>query len=314
MAFPIPTSAGAVKFQDGVSLEVLVATGAARVPTFAPRLSTPCGVGSSLTVTLSTTSGGGGGDDIVATFAAGERAPGTVAGGPVVMTLGQTLFVAISSASADEAFDLSGYVDGDFASATVTAFFTTLARVINHGKLTSTTAQDTEIVTLIPEVSNLMQLRLWNQIERVVGKVEFYDNGHRAHTIVTDQPIADIAAVEVREPPFATEDIVPAAEVRVEKPKLLTRLDTTGQRLRWGRGEFQITYDAGYAEIPPALVLAATDEVLFRLGSSGFGPSSRVGVSSRTDAEGSSETYEIGGLLQRTIDAIDLHNRHGVHS
>ncbi len=313
MAFPIPVSAGVLKFQDGVSLPVLVTSAGATVDTFAPRISNACGTGDTLTVTLSKQSGGGAADDIVAVFVDLELLPGSVTGGPVVMTAGDTLFVVLSSALADDATDLSGYVDGNFVSAAVTSAFTTLQRVQRLGKLEDVdAARDALINEQIVQVSDLMQLRLWDRIERVVGKVEFYDVSHPDWSILTVQPIVDVAVMEVRLPPFDTADIIPAAELRVEKPTLISLLSTDGTRLRFGRGEKQITYDAGFSETPPALVGAATQEVLFRLLQSAFGGSIRVGVDSRTFGE-TSETYESGGLLQATMEAINDHNRRVVH-
>jgi hypothetical protein len=312
----VPVNAGLLRAQDGLSIPVNTFSNGATFTAFNPVIATACGTGDTLTVILSKQSGGGAADDITATWVDLELLPGSVAGGPIILDPGGTLYIVIDSDLADQAMDLSGYIDAVIGGGTiVTGAFTTLGRVNQRIKVPigEDADRDTEVESLILEVSAAMQDRLWQRIEELIGKVELYDNGASALHLALEDPITSPASLDVRIGAFGVDDIIPPAEVRLEG-RVLHRLTSTGLRSSWGSGLYQLTYDAGFTATPPGLVIAATDEVINRLQKSAFGDGLRVGVESRTRDAGTSETYTPDGMLPSTIEAINAHNTRPVRN
>ena len=310
MSITVPVNAGLLRAQDGQTIPVNTFSKGATFTAFNPVIATACGTGDTLTVVLSKQSGGGAADDFTATWVDLELLPGTKTGGPIILDPGGTLYIVIDSDLADDAMDLSGYIEAVIGGGTiVTGAFTTLGRVNQRMNVATAAvpARDTEVESLILEVSAAMQDRLWDRIEELIGKVQLYDNSATALHLPLEGPITSPASLDIRIGAFEVEDIIPPEEFRLDG-RIVHRLTSTGLRSRWARDLYQLTYDEGFTSTPPGLVIAATDEVVNRLQLSALSEEMRIGVDSRSRDAGTTETYVPSGMLPGTIEAINAFN------
>lgn len=127
-----------------------------------------------------------------------------------------------------------------------------------------------------------------------VGKVEYHLlPGNDSRLVLNDWDIANLALK------WNGQD-VDAGDYRVEGDRVVRAL-SGGQPAKWAPGDYEATYDAGYATVPPALSHAATVQTVRELLDSHM---QLIGLTQRDSQTGPVETYEQDGFLRSTVQAM----------
>lgn len=207
----------------------------------------------------------GGGEGIEVTLASGES-EGT-ASGTLTVEADEPTYLWVS-ASDTNSQNLSGWFQVD-GTAGVTSLLTNLARVEQF--LDKDTGDDDLINNLVAAVSSEIQGWLDRAIIQATATDERLDSigDSRLHTRYF--PIISISSLEERQTALV-EDTGFECKERDKLSGALVRI-SGGYPIGWASGQrvVTLTYDHGYATVPPAIVQAATELVAFDYRQSGAG-------------------------------------------
>jgi hypothetical protein len=206
----------------------------------------------------------------------------------------QTLYLSIDAASGSP-MNLSGYVELESAGAIYTQL-TTLARVKRELGITTTT-NDLLLSDLINGVSSRFLRAVGrNIVEAAISGEKLSGDGFTSALTLRHWPVTGALTLldsEGDTVDAATYDL--AAECGVI-------YSLAGS---WARGtrNYSASYTAGYADIPAMIVSAVTAQVCHEYAQTSPG-GGRRGVEGRSDASGTSETFDQAAFLPIFLHAI----------
>lgn len=231
-----------------------------------------------------------------ATITAGQAEQQETLATPVDLLSGEILDVRITAGGTD-AMTLSGWVEILYLSGD---WLTTLARVKRSLNLVDTDS-DEVLTEVIASISARMRRYMGRQITTVTRTLERYSHGGKSYRLqLAEWPLISVDAVQV------DGEVVDAADRDVQEAVGHVLYGAAGSQSDWPRGtrHIEVTYTAGYAEVPDDIEQAATTQVAWD-----FAKRRRPGERSSVVDEGNVQTYMVDAWAPEVLSVMDRYRR-----